>query len=140
MPRQLTDEEQTRHRLEILNQFFRGMLLLNGGGCVALLAFLQAIWNNANASFVRGILIGMLAFIFGLVFTVVGQFIRYVTSLGLQFGHWYGRQAQIAYRCLYSSPCSRSSSARYGSSVRSGMSQSTFLLLDLPLRSISASA
>jgi hypothetical protein len=46
---------------------FSEMLLLNGGGSLALLAFLQAIWDKANPSFVRGILIGM-AFYIGLVF------------------------------------------------------------------------
>jgi hypothetical protein len=46
MPSLLPDPEQTRNRLEILNQFFRGMLLLNGGACIALLAFLQAIWTG----------------------------------------------------------------------------------------------
>jgi hypothetical protein len=83
--RRLSGEEQTRHRLEIRNQFFRGMLLLNGGGCVALLAFVQAIWNDASPTFVRGILVGMALFIFGLFFTVAGQYLRYEISKASQF-------------------------------------------------------
>jgi hypothetical protein len=35
------EPEQTRHRLEILNQSFRRMLLRNGGARIALLAFVQ---------------------------------------------------------------------------------------------------
>jgi hypothetical protein len=82
----LDDPEQTRNRLEILNQFFRGMLLLNGGACVALLAFLQAIWESRPPGFVHLLVYGMACFLLGLVFTVVGQFARYEISRHLQFG------------------------------------------------------
>jgi hypothetical protein len=95
--KRLSDEEQTRHRLEILNQFFRGMLLLNGGVCVALLAFLQAIWNNASPSFVRGILIGMAFFIGGLFFTVSGQYLRYEISKASQFMRKHKKPLQRTY-------------------------------------------
>ena len=97
MPRPLADVEQTRNRLEILNQFFRGMLLLNGGGCVALLAFLQAIWNSASRGVMHGILFGMALFIAGLTFTVAGQYLRYEVSKAIQFEKWYGRALQIGY-------------------------------------------
>jgi hypothetical protein len=100
MSQPLADVEQTRNRLEILNQFFRGMLLLNGGGCVALLAFLQAIWENAKRGFVQDILEGMAFFIFGLVCTVAGQYIRYETSKAVQFQKWYKRHLQRAYLSL----------------------------------------
>jgi hypothetical protein len=84
--KQLPDPEQTRNRTEVLNQFFRGMLLLNGGACVALLAFLQAIWDKANPSFVRTVVFSMAFFLSGLVFSAVSQFARYKISLDLQFG------------------------------------------------------
>jgi hypothetical protein len=58
----LADAEQTRNRTEILNQLFRGMLLLNGGACLALLAFVQAIWDRATASFVRAVVWAWLSF------------------------------------------------------------------------------
>lgn len=95
--RSLADPEQTRLRAEILNQFFHGMLLLNGGGCIALLAFLQAIWNGVTASFIRVVVIGMTFFLFGLTLTTVGQYIRYRTSLALQFGAPGGRSWQRAH-------------------------------------------
>jgi hypothetical protein len=95
--KRLSDEEQTRHRLEILNRFFQGMLLLNGGGCVALLAFLQAIWNDASAGSVRGILIGMTFFIGGLFFTVAGQYLRYEIPKASQFMKRHKRPMQKAY-------------------------------------------
>jgi hypothetical protein len=82
----LADAEQTRNRTEILNQFFRGMLLLNGGACVALLAFLQAIWGNVSPSFVRTLVVCMAFLLTGLVFSALGQFARYKISLHLQFG------------------------------------------------------
>jgi hypothetical protein len=82
----LADPEQTRNRLEILNQFFRGMLLLNGGACVALLAFLQAIWESRPPDFVHLLVYGMACFLLGLVFTVVGQFARYEISRHMQLG------------------------------------------------------
>jgi hypothetical protein len=78
MSQRLADPDQTRNRLEILNQFFREMLLLNGGGCVALLAFLQAIWKDAGPGFVRGIVVGISFFILGLALTVAGSI--YVTK------------------------------------------------------------
>jgi hypothetical protein len=81
----LADPEQTRHRLEILNQFFRGMLLLNGGACVALLAFIQAIWERRPPGFLHVVVYGMAFFLLGLVFSVVSQYARYEISLHSQF-------------------------------------------------------
>jgi hypothetical protein len=95
---QLADAEQTRNRTEILNQFFRGMLLLNGGGCLALLALLQAIWGDISPSFVRIVVFSMALFLAGLVFSAVSQFTRYTTSVDLQFGHAEsGRLGQRVY-------------------------------------------
>jgi hypothetical protein len=97
MSHSLADPEQTKNRLEILNRFFRGMLLLNGGGCVALLAFLQAIWKDAGPGFVRGIVAGMVFFIVGLGFTVAAQYLRYEISKAIQFGRRFGRRLQRVY-------------------------------------------
>jgi hypothetical protein len=84
-PRKLSDEEQTRHRLEILNQFFRGMLLLNGGACVALLAFVQAIWEKRPPGFLHVVVYSMAFFLAGLVCSSVSQYARYLVSLHTQF-------------------------------------------------------
>jgi hypothetical protein len=84
-PRELSDEEQTRHRLEIVNQFFRGMLLLNGGACVALLAFVQAIWEKRPPGFLHVVVYGMAFFLAGLVCSAVSQYARYLVSLHRHF-------------------------------------------------------
>jgi hypothetical protein len=97
----LADPEQTRHRLEILNQFFRGMLLLNGGACVALLAFVQAIWERRPPGFLHVVVYGMAFFLLGLVFSVVGQYARYEISLHSQFGRkWKAKWWRRAYGWL----------------------------------------
>jgi hypothetical protein len=74
--RSLADPEQTRNRAEILNQFFRGMLALNGGGCRPS-GVLQAIWNSVTPAFTRLVVIGLVFFIVGLTLTAGGQFMRY---------------------------------------------------------------
>jgi hypothetical protein len=84
-PRNLADEEQTRNRLAILNEFFKGMLLLNGGACLALLAFVQAIWERRPPNFLHVIVYGMAFFLAGLVFIAVSQYARYEVSLHSQF-------------------------------------------------------
>jgi hypothetical protein len=96
----LADEEQTRNRLEILNKFFQGMLLLNGGGCVALLAFMQAIWRDSSPGFVRSIVIGMSFFIVGLFFTVTAQYLRYEISKAVQFVKKHAKLMQRTYLVL----------------------------------------
>jgi hypothetical protein len=97
----LDDAEQTRNRTEILNQFFRGMLLLNGGACVALLAFLQAIWDKTTTDFVRMVIFGMAPLLLGLVSTAVSQYARYKISLHLQYKRRKkGRRWQRAYVSL----------------------------------------
>ena len=84
--RPLADPERTRHRLEILNQAFRGLLLIHGGGAVALLAYLQAI-GESNPPLSRSILIGMLFLVLGLVFAVLFMTFRCHTSLEDQSGN-----------------------------------------------------
>jgi hypothetical protein len=42
----LSAEARTRQRDQAASELVRGLLLINGGGAAALLAFLQAIWSN----------------------------------------------------------------------------------------------
>lgn len=99
----LADPERTRHRLEILNQAFRGLLIIHGGGAVALLAFLQALGND-NPSLSRVILWGMGFLVLGLVLSVLFMTFRYHTSLEDQSGNpnW-GKWRVWVFRFLYGS-------------------------------------
>lgn len=99
----LPDPERTRHRLELLNEAFKGLLLIHGGGAVALLAYLQAI-GNANPSLSRVVLVGILFLVFGLVLAVLFMALRYHTSLEDQGGNPNWRAWRMgAFICLYGS-------------------------------------
>ena len=77
-PTSLQDAERTRHRLEIFNQLFRGLLLISGGGIVALLAFLQAIRDNSPLS--RVVLVGIFFLSLSLFLALLFMKYRYQTS------------------------------------------------------------
>jgi amino acid permease len=79
----LADKVRTGHRLEILNQAFRGLLAINGGGAVSLLAYLQAI--EGNPQLVKAVLSGISAFSAGLVFAILFMLFRDRVSLADQF-------------------------------------------------------
>jgi hypothetical protein len=82
----LQDAERTRHRLEIMNQAFRGLLAIQGGGIVALLAYLQALGNDAPHQS-RLVLVTILFLVVGLTFAVLFMTFRYHTSLEDQKGN-----------------------------------------------------
>jgi uncharacterized membrane protein len=99
----LADPERTRHRLEILNQAFKGLLIIHGGGAVALLAFLQAL-GNQNPELSKVILVGMAFLVIGLVLNVLFMTFRYHTSLEDQGRNPNWRKWRAwAFRFLYSS-------------------------------------
>ena len=60
----LTERDLTDQRNDAMREGVKALVLMNGGGAVALLAFLQAIWHKDH----------VLAFwiVFGLAFLVVG--------------------------------------------------------------------
>ncbi len=82
----LPDPVRTEQRAEILNQAFRGLLLIHGGGAVALLAYLQAV-GDKNPALSRIILVGILFLVLGLVLAVLFMAFRYHTSLEDQRGN-----------------------------------------------------
>ena len=45
----LSAEARTRQRDQAASELVRGLLIINGGGAAALLAFLQAIWSSNKA-------------------------------------------------------------------------------------------
>jgi len=73
-------------RAEIANQSVRGLLLINGGGAVALLAFLQAIWGN-NANLEKYVVAGIALFSSGVLITGFINVFRYHASLAFQAGN-----------------------------------------------------
>ena len=79
----LQDPVRTGHRLEILNQTFKGLLIINGGGAVSLLAYLQAIENNV--ALVKAVLAGLATFSAGLVLAILFMIFRDQTSKSDQF-------------------------------------------------------
>ncbi|MFH1159208.1 MAG: hypothetical protein V1721_10080 [Pseudomonadota bacterium] len=69
-------------RAEIDNETVRGLLLINGGGAVALLAFLPTIINkNGFELLVFGALLGLLLYQTGLLFAVLHNMFRRKCSL-----------------------------------------------------------
>ena len=99
----LQDPERTRHRLEILNQAFRGLLAIHGGGAVALLAYLQALGDD-KPDLSRVVLTGILLLTIGLVFAVLFMTLRYHTSLEDQRQNPNWRQYRWwSFFCLYGS-------------------------------------
>tara|TARA_B100001964_G_scaffold239766_1_gene308042 strand:- start:192 stop:596 length:405 start_codon:yes stop_codon:yes gene_type:complete len=67
-------------RAEIANQYVKSLLAINGGGAVALLAFLQKIWKD-NPGLSEYVLISLGLLCFGLVVGVASNFLRVTTSL-----------------------------------------------------------
>jgi len=70
-------------RTEIASQGMRGLFLINGGGAVALLAFLQSAWTNTPA-LVPYVASGIVALMLGLVLAAAVSFVRIATSLHYQ--------------------------------------------------------
>ncbi len=70
-------------RTEIASQGMKGLFLINGGGAVALLAFLQSAWTNTPA-LVPYVASGIVALMLGLVFAAAVPFVRITTSLHYQ--------------------------------------------------------
>ncbi|MDX2465530.1 MAG: hypothetical protein QNK31_13595 [Porticoccus sp.] len=79
----LSDPERTGHRSEIYNQLFRGLLLVNSGGIIALFAYLQAIPNKIALS--KVILVGVFLLSLSMLFSLLFMQYRYLLSEQDQF-------------------------------------------------------
>lgn len=82
----VTHKDQMQARLQVVTEGVRGLFIINGGGAVALLAFLQAIWSD-NPSMARVVLGGLGLMAFGLVFAAVVNYFRYHSSFEFQSGN-----------------------------------------------------
>jgi hypothetical protein len=66
------------HKNRALTDTVRGLALLNSGGAIALLGFVQAVWDNANAhSLVVGAIVGIMLLAVGALLAAVAGLLRY---------------------------------------------------------------
>src|SRR2546421_4795475 len=92
----LTPQDFHSVRSEISNEGVKGLFLMNGGGAVALLAFLQAIWKD-QPFLAKFVLIGIAVMAGGLFFAGFINFFRYHASLNFQGGN---TKTYHLFRCL----------------------------------------
>jgi hypothetical protein len=72
-------------RDSMADQGLKALLLLNGGGAVALLAFLQAIWiKHAMSALVAWIVAALVCLVLGAATAGAVHFLRYMTSMTYQ--------------------------------------------------------
>ncbi len=102
MAEKLDPQDFTRQRDEASKEGVRGLLIINGGGAVALLAFLQAIWPKYPL--LSGyVVFGIAVLALGVLCAGLAPFLRYHASYNAQKqnrGRWLGfRRAYIS--CWY---------------------------------------
>ena len=90
----------TARRDEMAIQGLRGLLILNGGAAVALLAFLQAVWQNAP-ELAFWVVCGMVPLVLGAASAVAMHFIRFFASL-----HWIAHGPMFHKAWKWSAACS----------------------------------
>lgn len=72
----------TEVRSEILNESTRSLLLVNGGGAVAVATWLQAVWSEPwAASMLRPLVVGVGVLLAGVLFAALCPFVRYLSFL-----------------------------------------------------------
>ncbi len=92
--------DQGEARQEVITESVRGLFIINGGGAVALLAFLQAVWNE-EPELAYVVLFGISFMGLGLVFASVVNYFRYHASWEKQSGNepGYKRNKSIVMWC-----------------------------------------
>jgi hypothetical protein len=78
-------QDFTQQRNETLKEGVRGLFIINGGGTLALLAFLQAVWKDQTV-LARYLVGGITCLVLGVVFAALVQFFRYPASFNFQGG------------------------------------------------------
>lgn len=79
----LTPKDLTDQRNDAMREGVKALVLMNGGGAVALLAFLQAIWSKEPA-LIKYVLWGLGFLVIGVALAGLVHFFRYHTSLATQ--------------------------------------------------------
>jgi hypothetical protein len=109
-------------RATIDNELFKGLLLINGGGVVALLAMLSSLLIKARyPDLIRGTLWGILMMMGGLILAVVHQHYRRKCSLIYDHHHdqpppgrLFGFQLWEPTKCVFSHVCMWGSLIAFG--------------------------
>lgn len=84
-PQELQPKDLTEQRNDALREGVKGLLLINGGGATAMLAFLQAIWTTKPE--IAKYVVGCIAFLaVGLFLAGLVQLFRYQASFAFQGG------------------------------------------------------
>jgi hypothetical protein len=96
-PRGLQASDFTEQRNEALAEGVKGLFLMNGGGSVALLAFLQAIWKD-QPLLAKYVVASIAILAVGVLLAGLVQFFRYHASFNFQGGRIH---AFRTYRILY---------------------------------------
>jgi hypothetical protein len=96
-PSGLQAKDFTEQRNDALREGVKGLFLMNGGGAVALLAFLQAIWKE-NPQLAKYVIASIAILAAGVFLAGLVQFFRYNASFNFQGGKL---RAFRAYRFLY---------------------------------------
>lgn len=96
-PPGLQASDFTEQRNEALREGVKGLFLMNGGGAVAMLAFLQAIWKD-QPLLAKYVVVCLTFFAVGVFSAGLVQFFRYHASFNFQAGRLY---AFRRYRMLY---------------------------------------
>src|SRR5690349_892603 len=84
-----TEPDYKMSRANLLTEAFKGLLVINGGGVVALLAFLQAIWEKTALRQI--VLVGIGWMLAGLVVALFSMFLRFHHS---KFGEKHDKQIE----------------------------------------------
>jgi len=82
----LTPQDFHAVRAEVTTEGVKGLFMMNGGGAVALLAFLQAVWEK-QPQLAKFALAGIAAMSLGLVLAGLINFFRYHASFNFQAGN-----------------------------------------------------
>lgn len=96
-PRGLQAPDFTEQRNEALGEGVKGLFLMNGGGAVAMLAFLQAIWKD-QPLLAKYVVVSIAFLAAGVFLAGLVQFFRYHASFNFQGGR---SRAFRTYRVLY---------------------------------------
>jgi hypothetical protein len=81
----LAPADLTRQRDESFRELIKALLILNGGGAVALLAFLQAVWTDSRA-LARPTICAIAALAIGALLAAASHLFRYEASWHWQRG------------------------------------------------------
>ena len=96
-PSGLQAKDFTDQRNDALREGVKGLFLMNGGGAVAMLAFLQAIWKD-NPQLAKYVIASIALLAAGVFLAGIVQFFRYNASFSFQGGKHF---AFRVYRFLY---------------------------------------